>query len=221
MPDILARLTTPLVVGLILTASTLVIFNGWRLSIVALAVQYVLAAALVVQIVVVQVAVVKALVGLLVVGILAYTGREVNFGRVRQSAQAPSTPEAQAAAPASRFQFSTNFPFRVLAVVMFVVAAWYTASQPRFALPGLPLGVNVASYLLVALGLLNLGLTEEPLNAGMGLLTVLIGFEMLYVVFEQSLAVAALLAAVEFGVALAVSYLALLSYAASEKEMIR
>ena len=219
MSDILARLTTPLVVGLILTASTLVIFNDWRLSIAALAVQYVLAAALVAQIVVVQVAVVKALVGLLVVGILAYTGREANFGRVRRPAPAPSALEAQAAAPASRFQFSTNFPFRVLAVVMFVVAAWYAANQPRFALPGLPLGVNIASYLLVALGLLDLGLTEEPMNAGMGLLTVLVGFEMLYAVFEQSLAVAALLAAVEFGVALAVSYWALLSYAASEKEL--
>ena len=211
MSDVLLRLTTPILVGLILTASALVIFNDWRLSMAALAVQYLLAAALVAQIVVVQVAVVKALVGLLVVGILAYTGREVNFGRVRG--------RAQEAAPASRFQFPTNFPFRLLAVVMFVVAAWYTASRPRFALPGLPLGVNIASYLLIALGLLNLGLTEEPMNAGMGLLTVLVGFEMLYAVFEQSLAVAALLAAVEFGVALAVSYLALLSYAASEKEL--
>ncbi len=216
MPDILARLTTLFVVGLILTASALVIFNDWRLNVAALAVQYVLAAALVAQIVVVQVAVVKALVGLLVVGILAYTGREVNFGRVRRPAHARPLPETEAAA--SRLQFPTNYPFRVLAVVMFVVAAWYTASQPRFALPGLPPGVNIASYLLVALGLLNLGLTEEPMNAGMGLLTVLIGFEMLYAVFEQSLAVAALLAAVEFGVALAVSYLALLGYAASEKE---
>jgi len=211
MSDVLLRLTTPILVGLILTASALVIFNDWRLSMAALAVQYLLAAALVAQIVVVQVAVVKALVGLLVVGILAYTGREVNFGRVRG--------RAQEAAPASLFQFPTNFPFRLLAVVMFVVAAWYSASQPRFALPGLPLGVNIASYLLIALGLLNLGLTEEPMNAGMGLLTVLAGFEMLYAVFEQSLAVAALLAAVEFGVALSVSYLALLSYAASEKEL--
>src|SRR3970040_1036169 len=87
MSDILLRLTTPILVGLILTASALVIFNDWRLSLAALAVQYLLAAALVAQIVVVQVAVVKALVGLLVIGILAYTGREVNFGRVRGAAQ--------------------------------------------------------------------------------------------------------------------------------------
>lgn len=219
MSEFLPRLTTPALIGLVVTASALVIFNDWRLSMAALAVQYVLAAALVAQIVVVQVAVVKVLVGLLVVGILTYTGREANFGRGRRAPRGSSTPEAQPAAPAPRFEFPTNFPFRLLAAVMFVVAAWYTASQPRFVLPGLPLGVNIASYLLIALGLLNLGLTEEPLNTGTGLLTVLIGFELLYAAFEQSLAVAALLAAVQFGVALAVSYLALLSFTASEKEM--
>jgi hypothetical protein len=211
MPEILSRFTTPALIGLTLTASALVILNDWRASFAALAAQYVFAAALTAQIVVSQVAVVKVLVGLLVVGIFALTGRQVNFGR-------PPAPDDGAAAPSPPFEFATNFPFRVLAAVMVVVAAWYTASQPRFALPGLPLGLNIASYLLIALGLLNLGLTEEPMNAGMGLLTVLIGFEMLYAAFEQSLAVAALLAAVQFGVALAVSYLALLSRPAGEKE---
>ena len=219
MSEFLSRLATPALVGLILTASALVIFNDWRLSFAALAAQYLLAAALVAQIVVWQVAVVKVLVGLLVVGILVFTGSEVSFGRRGPPPPMPALTEEGEAAPRSRFEFPTNFPFRLLATVMIAVAAWYTASQPGFALPGLPLGVNLASYLLLALGLLNLGLTEEPMNAGMGLLTLLVGFEMLYSAFEQSLAVAALLAAVEFGVALAVSYLALLQYAATEKEL--
>lgn len=208
MTAILSQLTTPVLAGLILTASALVIFNDWRLSFTALAAQYVLAAALIAQIVVWQVAIVKVLVGLLVIGIFVLTGREANFGRLRRAPPAPDE------AP-----FPTNFPFRLLAAVMGVVAAWYTANQPGFELPGLPLGLNIAGYVLIALGLLNLGLTEEPMNVGMGLLTGLIGFEMLYAVFEQSLAVAGLLAAVEFGVALAVSYLALLQDAAAEKDL--
>ncbi len=224
MTAILSQLTTPVLAGLILTASALVIFNDWRLSFTALAAQYILAAALIAQIVVWQVAIVKVLVGLLVIGIFVLTGREANFGRLRRAPPAPDE-DADAAAPPFRltrrplrFEFPTNFPFRLLAAVMGVVAAWYTANQPGFELPGLPLGLNIAGYVLIALGLLNLGLTEEPMNAGMGLLTGLIGFEMLYAVFEQSLAVAGLLAAVEFGVALAVSYLALLQDVAAEKD---
>ncbi|MBI4769374.1 MAG: hypothetical protein HY784_02900 [Chloroflexi bacterium] len=206
----LVQFTTPALVGLLITAALLVVTTDWRLGFGALAAQYGLAVVLVAQIVVWQVAAVKVLVGLLVICILVVTGREVNFGRKAS----PTAPEAGGASP--RFEFPTNFPFRALAAAMMVVAAWSTASQPDFAWPGLPLGLNIASYLLVALGLLNLGLTEEPMNAGMGLLTLLTGFEMLYAAVEPSLAIVALLAAVDFGVALAVSYLALLRYAAAD-----
>ena len=76
--------------------------------------------------------------------------------------------------------------------------------------------INTAAYSLMALGLLNLGLTEEPINAGMGLLTLLIGFELFYAVLEPALAVVALLAGVQLGIAVAVSYLALLQHAGPE-----
>jgi hypothetical protein len=74
----------------------------------------------------------------------------------------------------------------------------------------------MASYLLMALGLLGLGLTEEPMNAGMALLTLLNGFELFYAAVEPSLAVVALLAAVAFGIVLAVSFLAGRQYAPTE-----
>jgi hypothetical protein len=69
----------------------------------------------------------------------------------------------------------------------------------------------MAGYLLCGLGLLSLGLSEEPLRAGLSLLTLLSGFELLYVAVESSLAIVALLAVVDFAVALAVSYLALVN----------
>jgi hypothetical protein len=101
-----------------------------------------------------------------------------------------------------------------MATLMFVIAALYLASQPNMVLPGLQVtpAINIASYLLMALGLLNLGLSEEPMRAGTGLLTAMTGFELFYAVVEPSLAVIALLAAAEFGVALAISYLTVLQF---------
>jgi hypothetical protein len=102
---------------------------------------------------------------------------------------------------------------------MVSVATIYLAGQPQFVLPGLDHNpaLNTASYVLMGLGLLNLGLTEEPMNAGMGLLTTLIGFEMFYAAVEPSLAVVALLAGIHFAVALAISYLALLHHAGRDE----
>jgi hypothetical protein len=203
----MAILGATALLGLLITASILVITNDWRLSLLALATQYLLAALLLAQIVIWQVVGVKIIVGLLVIGIFVITGGQVNFGR---------SPDAEDAleAPRARFEFPTNAPFRLVACAMIIVVAWTVGNHENFTLPGLPLGLNIASYLLLALGLLNLGLTEEPMNAGMGLLTGLTGFEMLYAGVEQSLAVMGLLAAVNFGVALSVSYLAFLRYAA-------
>jgi len=101
-----------------------------------------------------------------------------------------------------------------------VVSALYIAGQPNLVLPGLDQApaINSASYLLMALGLLNLGLTEEPVGAGLGLLTFLLGFETFYAAVEPSLAVVALMAAVEVGIALAVSYLAALQQGSGRGE---
>jgi hypothetical protein len=95
-----------------------------------------------------------------------------------------------------------------------VVVAFYLSAQRDLMLPGLEARpvLNVASYVLLALGLTSLGLTEEPMNAGMGLLVLVNGFELFYAAVEPSLAVVALLAAVELAIALAVSYLATLQY---------
>ena len=55
-------------------------------------------------------------------------------------------------------------------------------------------------------------------GAGLGLLTLLLGFETFYTVIEPSLAVVALMAAVEVAVALAVSYLAALQHGSGRDE---
>jgi hypothetical protein len=213
MADALRPLATPMLVALFIAGGLLVVVTDWRVSFVALLAEYIGVAVLLTQLVLFEVAVVKLLVGLLVVSVLTLTGWQLNFGRP------PATGETL---PLGRFwaqPMPTGLPFRLMAALMAVVAATYIASQPQLTLPGLDHApaANTASYLLMALGLVNLGLTAEPINAGMGLLTLLIGFEIFYAAVEPSLAVVALLAGVHFGVALGVSYLAVLQYGVGAK----
>jgi hypothetical protein len=207
----LASLTTPALIGLYLAAAILAALTDWRLNLAALAGLFACAAILLANIALWQVVAVRLLVGLLVVSILTLTGRAARFNL-------PASPaDSQDRANVQRFTTPTSFPFRFMALTLVSLAAWYTASQPALALPGLPPALNLASYLLMGLGLLNLGLSEEPFNAGLGLFMLLGGFQLFYFAIEPSLAIVGLLAAVELGVALAVSYLSVLGYAPAEE----
>ncbi len=208
--------------GLFLSASLLAITNSWRLRLTSLAVQYFCVALLLAQIVIWQVVLVRLIVGAGVVGILILTSRELTGAYPWAQ---PVLPQASAAQPALwpalrgfwKAEFSADFPFRVAAVALATVAAGSLAGRPVALLAGLPVGLKMAGFLLCGLSLFGLGLSEEPLRAGLSLLTLLSGFELLYVVVEPSLAIVALLAVVDFGVALVVSYLALLSQASGQE----
>ena len=197
--------TTVALVALLLAGSLLIVVSDWRAGIAALLVEYAAMALLITQLVIIEVALAKLVAGLVVVAILTLTAWQLNFGR-------PATPGVPAWQ--TRFVVPTALPFRLMAATMVVVSALYVAGQPKLVLPGLDQApvINTASYLLMALGLLNLGLTEEPIGAGLGLLTLLLGFEAFYAAVEPSLAVVVLMAAVELSVALAVSYLAALQH---------
>lgn len=67
--------------------------------------------------------------------------------------------------------------------------------------------VTTGSLLLIGMGLLHLGVTDHILRVTIGLMTVLAGFEVLYATVEGSILVAALLAVINLGLALAGSYL--------------
>ena len=203
MAALLTPFTTLALVALVVAGSLLVILSDWRAGILALLVEFAATALLLTQLVIGEVALVKLIGGVLVAAILAITAWQLNFGR----SATPGVPAWQ-----MRLVTPTALPFRLMAVIMVVVSALYVSGQPNLVLPGLDSGsaANSASYLLMALGLLNLGLTEEPMSAGFGLLTLLLGFEIFYAAVEPSLAVVAMMAGVELSVALAVSYLAAL-----------
>ncbi len=97
--------------------------------------------------------------------------------------------------------------FRLLATILVTVAAAGFSRANLIGLPIQPPGAVTASMVLIGLGVLQTGLSEEPLRVGLGLLTMLAGFDLSYSAIEPSVAVMALMASAEVGVALVVSYL--------------
>lgn len=101
--------------------------------------------------------------------------------------------------------------FRLFAAGMvgLIVAAATPRVDPMMADAGL--AVTAGSLLLIGMGLLHLGVTDDILRVTIGLMTVLSGFEVLYSAVETSALVAALLAVINLGLALAGSYLLIAS----------
>ena len=85
-------------------------------------------------------------------------------------------------------------------------------------MPVIPPDVGLSSYWLILVGLLILMMTEEPLKAGQGLLTAIIGFELLYTPIERSLTMVWLWAAVNLLLTLGIAYLAVVQGASSSEE---
>lgn len=94
--------------------------------------------------------------------------------------------------------------------------------QAAFALdnwlPAVGFPVTLGSLLLLGGGLLQLGMTSDPLRVTLGLLTTLAGFEILYAAVENSVLVTGLLTIVTLGLALAGSYLLLMQAAPERPE---
>lgn len=189
----------------VVTAILLIVVQDWRVSIAALAVQYVLVGLLFTQSLAPALAGVQIVVGLLVCLVLALTARHVAWGR--REAPPVATPSGPARYLNIQRWLPTGMPFRLVAALMVLVVAYTISRRPGYQLPELSEFMNTASYLLMALGLLALGLTEEPLKAGMGLLTFLMGFQLFYYALEQALVLIGLFGAVTLLLALATAYL--------------
>lgn len=213
--DLLARVSflaaMPAVVGILITAGTLVVSRDWRLNSLALTLQYFFLVLLMTRLIRLEVAAVKGLIGWLICMVFYLTERRAD------SLKPPLPAES---APASRrwrnWVISAQASFHLLAGILVAVAA-YTAAL-RIPLPQVPADITLACYLLAGMGLLLVGMSEEPMQVGLGLLTFLSGFDLFYVALEPSLAIAGLLGAVSFLIALAAAYLRTAQVAAGWEE---
>jgi hypothetical protein len=178
------------------------------LNVIALAVQYFFLALLMTQFVRVEMAAVKALIGWLVCFVIYLT---------EQQAQS-LTRDSEGGSDLSLLSgfkgrlrgwrthgASARAAFRFLAALLVALTAYAVAFA--IPLPQLPPGLTGVCYLLLGLGVLLIGLSQDPVRVGLGLLTFLSAFDLFYVALEPSLVVTGLLGSISFVIALGMAYL--------------
>ncbi len=172
------------VILLALTSIVLLLQLNWRWTLLALGVQYLAVAWLVGLSWPLGLAAVKLVVGWVAGTVL-------------------STSQAGAAAQPEPL---SGRIFRALTagLVLIVISIFSPAAQAWFQVDS---AVVVGGLVLCSMGLLQTGMTQEPLRMVVGLLSLLAGFEILFAALEYSVLIAGLLAVVNLGLALAGAYL--------------
>lgn len=193
----------PAIIGLFLTALTIFLTSDWRLSLGALAVQYILVGLALTRFVEPEVAIVKMLVGLLAVPIL-YLG-------VRHVPGQPAQPDGDGR-DVQLFGFTIGWdagplglPLRFLALLLVFLA--FVELWGRIELSLISTELAFVALWMGCMGLVGLVLGGGPQRASLALLTVLAGFDLVYATLEPSLAIVGFYAALTLLTALAFSYL--------------
>lgn len=183
------------VLVLAITSIGTMLVRDWRWLIIFLAIQYAGMFILVLQNWPTGMAAVKVIAGWMSAAILGMT-------RSNLIIEDESSPKD--ILPQGRF-------FRLIAasIVGLIVASGTPLVDNMMGDAGM--AVTAGSLLLIGMGLLHLGVTDQILQVTVGLMTVLAGFEILYTAVESSTLVAALLAAINLGLAMAGSYLMIAS----------
>lgn len=182
----------------VVTSVGVLLARDWRWLVSFLAAQYVGVFILTLQHLPLGMATVKVIAGWMGAAILGMTRSSLDEA------------DGDGILPQGRF-------FRLVAagIVALVAAASAPAVDTMMADAGT--AVAAGSLLLIGMGLLHLGVTDQPLRVTVGLMTVLAGFEVLYAAVENSVLVAALLAVINLGLALVGAYLMTASNADEEE----
>jgi hypothetical protein len=185
--------TLQLLVGLLLCVAIVVVLSDWRISLLALAVQYLLVAVLLSTLIPLQIAAVRMIAGGLVATMFYITARRVKPLRRRQRGQIDPLREEELPPieEALRGVFWMNLPFRVISLAL--VAISVIALSTQFVLLNAPTVFWVTGLWLATGGLVTVALTRDALKLGMGLLFFTSGFGVIYLSIDNSLLIYALL----------------------------
>jgi hypothetical protein len=204
---------TPAFVGLLLAAAIILVTSDWRLALSLLLFQYLFLGLTLTRFVQPEIALVRILTGVLVVPILYLSARQVE--------DVPTTRQVEGTEP--RFLGLSmkwgagplGLPLRLLTVLLTGLALIrFYPEYPNLLSPvvatGLPVPPDVAlvAMWLMAMGLMGIILSGEALRVAPAVLTVLCGFDLVYALQEDNLAVAGFFGALTLLAALAFSYLA-------------
>jgi hypothetical protein len=199
----------PAVILIVITSLILLLNLDWRVSLSALAVQYIGVFVLVALDWPVEMAVSKLIAGWIagaVLGMALISFPKLEIEEPHDGGSVPQgTPLQTIAAPS--VVYPSGGIFRLMAAILVGLTVFSIAPQASEWIRGIQLAQAWGSFILIGMGLLQLGFTAHPFRTILGLLTALAGFEILYAVVERSTLVAGLLAAVNLGLALVGAYL--------------
>ncbi len=179
-----------LVWGLLFTAGLIAVVKEWRISLLALLIQYALVGFLFSSLSP-SIALAKIITGGMIFFILyptAWRGRRKPLAKIAGQERT----------------LAISYPFRVVGSALMGLVAYGLLQYPW---EGVPTHLAFASNFLMAMGLWTVILGRGPFRMGLGLLTFQIGFELLFTTWERSLLVAGLLGLVNILLALAIPYL--------------
>jgi hypothetical protein len=108
--------------------------------------------------------------------------------------------------------------FRLITSLIVFIVAWAFAYQSQSIPSSIGMNVFMGAVFNICLGSLMLGLYKSPLEAAIGLLTLLIGFDLFYGAIEPSLAIVVLLITIQLIISLATSYIMSIAHNTAKPE---
>lgn len=194
---------------ILITSALILILRAWRISLLALLVQYLIVGLLFADVLIPHLAFIKVIVGIFICLILFVTAQQVNWGRLPEDASIEEAVQmgADRLIRFGPYMLPTEWPFRLFLAVLISLTVLTVDQINEYQLPVVPDPVNLAIYALLAMGIVTFSLTSEPYKSGMGILSFLTGIELFFSALDTSLAIIAMFAAINLIVVLAIAHL--------------
>ncbi len=202
----LELLSIPTLILLTLTSLGLLLISTWRFSLILLAIQYAAAFILIAQNWSIQLAVTFLVAGWIAVAVLGLAAANTSQPQSEHRGDRQKKEHKEHIKPFKHFIASGSM-FQLIAAGLVIFAIIYLAPLISKGLPEIKLVYALSGSILIGMGLLKLGFTDQTLMIIIGLLIILSGFEIIYAVIEKSTLIVGLLAVVTLGIAMAGSYL--------------
>ena len=199
----------PMFVGLVVTSAIIVIARDWRFWLWALLTQYVLVSLVHLRVLPPELALLKLVAGALVCPMLYWAARWVETERAHKAeVEREQIAQEAGTVPLPPLPWpvrTTHWSFRLLAVLLLGLVL-YSVSR-SLSLPFVDADIAPVCIWLWLVGLLVLVLTPEPLPAGIGLLSLMAGFDLFFDTLSPGLVGTGMLAAIHLLTGFAISYL--------------
>jgi hypothetical protein len=169
-----------------LAGFVLVVSDRWQTLVIALGMIYLLAFSILVQYLPFAFSLAKLITGLMALTILGVAKYKKIIPNVKRT--------------------NSAIVFRIAALSFLYLLISLTAKAASISI-SIPFEIVLGSLSILVCGILQLGMTQEPFNVMIGILTFFLGFEVIYSVGESSLLVSGLLAVVNLLIAMVGSYI--------------